>query len=73
MNVRDGGTANGTSVNLSKCNGSGAQQWLAFPNGSLINPQSGKCLDGPNDPSNSPRLEIFTCDGGAYQRWTLPG
>ena len=73
MNVRDGGTANGTSVNLSKCNSSGAQQWLTGPNGSLINPQSGKCLDGPNNSGDPRRLEIWTCNGGAYQRWTLPG
>ena len=73
MNVRDGGTANGTSVNLSKCNSSGAQQWLTGPNASLINPQSGKCLDGPNNSGDPRRLEIWTCNGGAYQRWTLPG
>jgi len=73
MNVRDGGTANGTSVNLSKCNGSGAQRWLVGANGSLINPQSGKCLDGPNNSSDPRQLVIWACDGGAHQRWTLPG
>lgn len=73
MNVYDGSTANGAMVNLSKCNGSGAQQWLAGANGSLVNPQSGKCLDGPSSSGDTRRLEIWTCNGAAHQRWDLPG
>ena len=40
-----GGTANGTLVDLYACNGSGAQVWQPQSNGSLVNPQSGACLD----------------------------
>jgi hypothetical protein len=72
MDVTSSGTADGTEVQLWECNGTGAQQWRTGPNGSLVNPRSGKCLDGPNIPENDPKLEIWHCTGGEYQRWRLP-
>ena len=27
---------------------------------------------GPNNPSNSPQLEVWRCTGGDYQRWSVP-
>jgi len=72
MDVTSSGTEDGTDVQLWECNGTGAQQWRTGPNGSLVNPRSGKCLDGPNIPENDPRLEIWHCTGGEYQRWRLP-
>ena len=41
------GTANGTQVELWDCNGGGGQQWVQQADGSLRNPQSGRCLDSP--------------------------
>ena len=38
-------TANGTAVQLYECNGTGAQQWMPGADGTLRNPQSGRCLD----------------------------
>jgi chitinase len=39
----------------------------------LVNPQSGKCLDVTgNTSANSTRLQIWTCAGGTNQQWTLP-
>jgi hypothetical protein len=40
----------------------------------LVNVRSGKCLDIPGGSATpGKRLQIFTCNGTAAQRWTLPG
>ena len=68
-----GGTANGTLVDLYACNGSGEQVWQPQPNGSLVNPQSGACLDDTGF-SGTPgtQAQIWSCSGGANQVWKLP-
>jgi hypothetical protein len=67
------GTANGTLIELWTCNGGANQQWTVGANGSLVNPNSGKCLDDPaSSTANGTQLEIWTCNGGANQKWTLP-
>ena len=48
MDVGNGGTADGSTVDLYDCNGTGSQVFIPQSNGSLYNPQSGKCLDDPN-------------------------
>ncbi|WP_103348906.1 RICIN domain-containing protein [Amycolatopsis sp. CA-128772] len=65
-------TADGTPVQLYDCNGSAAQTWQPRGDGSVLNPQSGKCLDDPGS-STTPgtQLVIRACTGGANQRWTL--
>jgi pimeloyl-ACP methyl ester carboxylesterase len=48
------------------------QQWQPR-NGTLVNPISGKCLDDPRfNTTDGTQLEIYTCNGGANQRWKLP-
>ena len=47
--MRNGGTANGTRVLLFDCNTTGSQTWVSQANGTLLNPQSGRCLDDPNN------------------------
>uniref|UniRef100_UPI001AD837C6 acyltransferase domain-containing protein n=1 Tax=Streptomyces capitiformicae TaxID=2014920 RepID=UPI001AD837C6 len=49
------------------------QNWQAYPDGSLRNPQSGKCLDvsGANS-SDGTLVHLWSCHGGANQKWTLP-
>ncbi|MCE6998717.1 ThuA domain-containing protein [Saccharothrix sp. S26] len=67
------GTANGAAVRLWTCNGGGGQNWTAGANGSLVNTQSGKCLDANGGSSaDGTQLIIWTCHGGTNQRWTLP-
>jgi type 1 glutamine amidotransferase len=68
-----GGTANASPVRLWTCNGTGAQNWTPGTNSSLVNPQSGKCLDANGASSaDGTQLIIWTCHGGTNQRWTLP-
>ena len=41
--------------------------------GTLVNTVSGKCLDDPSfSATPGARLDIYTCNGGANQRWKLP-
>ncbi len=47
LDVTSGGTANGALLQLWDCNGTGAQNWVAQSNGTLKNPQSGRCIDSP--------------------------
>ena len=66
-----GGTANGTQVRLWSCNGYGAQQWRQMPNGTLVNPQSGRCLDADAwGTANGTLLEIWDCGAAqSNQNW----
>jgi hypothetical protein len=60
-------------VRLWSCNGLGAQQWRVAPNGTLVNPQSGRCLDvnGWATANGSP-LEIWDCGTSqSNQNWRL--
>jgi alpha-glucosidase len=59
---------------LYSCNGSGSQQWyLTGDGGELYNPQSGKCAEDPYSSTvNGRQLDIWTCNGGDNQAWTVP-
>jgi hypothetical protein len=73
MDIYAGGTANGTTVDLYDCNNTGAQVFIPQSNGSLYNPQSGKCLDDTNWATTpGVQLQIWDCTGNANQRWNLP-
>jgi hypothetical protein len=46
--------------------------WVQQSNGSLLNPQSGLCLDDPSDnTANGTQLQIWTCNGSAVQQFSL--
>ncbi|WP_165969226.1 ricin-type beta-trefoil lectin domain protein [Actinomadura sp. KC06] len=74
MDAKGKGTADRTPVIGYTCvPGATNQIWKPGPNGSLVNPTSGKCLDIPNG-STEPyaKLQLYTCNGSKAQRWTLP-
>jgi hypothetical protein len=59
-------------VELYDCNNVGGQVWQQQSNGSLLNPQSGLCLDDPGaNTSNGIRLQIYTCNGTPAQQFHL--
>ena len=65
-----GGTANGVKLQLYDCNGTGAQSWVVQSDGSIKNPQSGRCMDSPGGATaNGTRLEIWDCNGTAAQKF----
>ncbi|MGI5185121.1 ricin-type beta-trefoil lectin domain protein [Dactylosporangium sp. CA-152071] len=52
--------------------GVGGQQWTQQADGSLRNPQSGRCLDSPNGATaNGTALRIWDCNGSAAQQFRL--
>ena len=74
LDISNNGTANFSPVQLWDClPNAGAQQWVPQPNGSLRNPQSGRCLDVPQaNYTDGTDLQIYDCNGLATQVWSLP-
>jgi Ricin-type beta-trefoil lectin domain/Glycosyl hydrolases family 18 len=72
LDVNGAGTANGTTVDLYDCNGTGAQTWVPQSNGSLVNPNSGKCLDDTGYGGSGTQVQIWSCTGNSNQKWNLP-
>jgi hypothetical protein len=48
------------------------QKWVQQANGSLLNPQSGLCLDDPSgNTANGTQLQIYTYNGTGAQEFAL--
>jgi non-reducing end alpha-L-arabinofuranosidase len=48
------------------------QKWVQQANGSLLNPQSGLCLDDPSgNTADGTQLQIWTCNGTPAQQFPL--
>jgi hypothetical protein len=59
-------------VQLFDCNGTGSQAWTSRADGTLVNPQSGRCLDDPgNKQQAGDALEIYDCNTTTAQRFRL--
>lgn len=78
LDANGNGLGNGTVIQLWDCNNSGAQQWIPGPfAGTLLNPQSGRCLADPAA-FNTPGTQTILWDcltNHAEQNWaaTMPG
>jgi hypothetical protein len=58
------------AVRIEACDDDAAAQWRAGPDGSLVNPDTGRCL---TDPGTAVRpVTVTECTGAADQRWSLP-
>jgi GH25 family lysozyme M1 (1,4-beta-N-acetylmuramidase) len=68
------GTTSQSKVVLAACAAAAAsQQWRVGTGAALVNLGSGACLDDPHSSAASGvALWIYTCNGGASQKWTLP-
>lgn len=63
-----GGNTNGTVVQIWNCNGSNAQWWTAYLDGTLR--AEGKCLDATAlGTANGTKIELWDCNGGTNQVW----
>jgi hypothetical protein len=73
LDVHHSGTSDGTEVDYYACDSTGAQQWRAESDGSLLNPESGLCLEpsGGADTSGT-ALVLEGCTYTSTQEWTLP-
>ncbi|MEU0795110.1 ricin-type beta-trefoil lectin domain protein [Amycolatopsis sp. NPDC005961] len=71
VDVAGASTANGTTVDLYTCNGTGAQQWTAT-SGTLR--ALGKCLDvNAAGTANGSKVQLYDCNGTGAQQWTASG
>ncbi|RJQ76477.1 alpha-L-arabinofuranosidase [Amycolatopsis panacis] len=61
----------GTQVQLQKCT-DGGQKWRQQTDGSLLNTDSGRCLESPDGATeNGTALRTGACDGSAAQKFRL--
>lgn len=78
LDATDGGTANGTLLQLYDCNGTGAQRWIGSPapnqGPTIINAGSGRCLDvdGSNIAPGT-AVQLWDCNSSAAQQMTVSG
>jgi hypothetical protein len=74
LDVVGNSSAPGALVELFDCNGIGGQKWVQQPNGALLNPQSGLCLDDPDgNLADGVQLRIWPCNNAAAQRFQVGG
>ncbi|KQV77919.1 glucan endo-1,3-beta-D-glucosidase [Nocardioides sp. Root122] len=72
MDVAGGGTADGTPIQIARCSGNPAQQFVLSGAGDLVNPQANKCVDIKDvNAANGAALQLWTCAGTANQKWRL--
>jgi Ricin-type beta-trefoil lectin domain len=73
LDVQNGGTADGTPVDLYDCNGTGAQEWIPQSDGTIVNPQSNKCLRNTSwSVSGGAQEQIWDCADAYSQIYWLP-
>ena len=68
LDVNGGSRTTGAVVQLYGCNNTGAQVWTLRSDGTLLNPQSARCL---TTGTAGAQLFIFDCGTGPNQRWSL--
>ncbi|MEU7118614.1 ricin-type beta-trefoil lectin domain protein [Streptomyces zaomyceticus] len=67
------GTAEGTDLLFWQCLGEGGQQWQPRADGSIYNPQSGRCLDlYQANRTWGTQFKLWSCNGSVAQRWSIP-
>jgi Ricin-type beta-trefoil lectin domain len=72
LDVQGGRTADGTLVDLYDCNGTGAQEWIPQSDGTILNPQSDKCLtDTGSSASGGTQAEISDCGANWSNEFTI--
>ncbi|MFS8101711.1 ricin-type beta-trefoil lectin domain protein [Lentzea alba] len=66
------GTGNNAPVTLVfPCQRTGGEVWSVRSDGSIVNPVSGRCLDGQLGNDND-RVYVYDCHGGLPQRFATP-
>ncbi|MBO4207873.1 ThuA domain-containing protein [Micromonospora echinofusca] len=69
LDVANGGTADGTKVQLWTCNGTAAQTWTVTPNSTIK--ALGKCLDvSGGGTADGTKVQLWTCNGSGAQNWS---
>ncbi|MFC5219735.1 RICIN domain-containing protein [Streptomyces coerulescens] len=72
MDIANASTANGTVIQLARCNGGWAQQFALDGAHHLVNAQSAKCVDVTDAATgNGARLQLWDCADTSNQKWHL--
>ncbi|WP_033438067.1 ricin-type beta-trefoil lectin domain protein [Saccharothrix sp. NRRL B-16314] len=69
MDVAWGSRDNGAAIQLARCSGNPAQQFVLSGAGDLVNPQANKCVDVTSWGGTGTPLQQWECLGGANQKW----
>jgi glucosylceramidase len=78
LDMKTGGTANGTQVQLYSCNGNVDQEWKPLSGGELeaVHATTARgttvVLDVPSGHGNGTKFQIWQMNGGAPQFWAIP-
>ncbi|ATB43462.1 hypothetical protein CYFUS_008942 [Cystobacter fuscus] len=75
LDVYNGDSAQGTSMQIWNCNGTAAQEWFLTSRGELRSALApNRCLDVSNSNTTpGTRVQIWECNGTAAQKWTISG
>ncbi|MBD9703660.1 ricin-type beta-trefoil lectin domain protein [Streptomyces sp. ID01-12c] len=72
MDVAWGSRDDGAVIQLARCSGNPAQQFVLSTEGDLVNPQADKCVDvKDNATRNGADLQLWTCAGTPNQKWRV--
>ncbi|MFC5219716.1 ricin-type beta-trefoil lectin domain protein [Streptomyces coerulescens] len=72
MDLANATTANGSGIQLARCNGGWAQQFHLTGADDLVNRATGKCVDVTGAATgNGARLQLWDCAGTSNQKWRL--
>ncbi len=70
VDVLDGGTADGTPIQVFQCHGSPNQRWY-IRNG-VISENYGSCIDVQGGaPADGAPIVLMNCTGGTSQQWSI--
>ncbi|MFJ9641674.1 ricin-type beta-trefoil lectin domain protein [Streptomyces sp. NPDC101206] len=70
LDAKGGKADNGTQIQLYTCNGTVAQSWILYRDGTFR--ALGKCLDNSrNANTNGNKIQLWDCNGSAAQRWSV--
>ncbi|MFE7165870.1 ricin-type beta-trefoil lectin domain protein [Streptomyces sp. NPDC057616] len=72
MDVAWGSSDDGAHIQLARCSGNPAQQFVLSQQGDLVNPQANKCVDVvDNKTDNGTKLQLWSCAGTPNQKWRV--
>ncbi|WP_086750333.1 RICIN domain-containing protein [Streptomyces scabiei] len=72
MDVAWGSRDDGAVIQVARCSGNPAQQFVLSTAGDLVNPQADKCVDvKDNGTGDGARLQLWTCAGTPNQKWRV--
>ncbi|WP_156094289.1 ricin-type beta-trefoil lectin domain protein [Lentzea aerocolonigenes] len=68
-----GALTNGTAVGVANCHGGLSQQWSVRSDATIVNVESGRCMDvEAGNTADGTKIQLWDCVGTPQQRWSVP-